>query len=57
VWLTVRLPESVTLLEAFMASDMAEGCRLLSPAEARGRFPQLPRRHCWRFWRAPRSCE
>lgn len=41
VWLTVRLPESVTLLEAFMASDMAEGCRLLSPAEARGRFPQL----------------
>ena len=41
VWLTARLPESVALLEAFMASDMAEGCRLLSPAEARGRFPQL----------------
>lgn len=41
VWLTARLPESVALLEAFMASDMAEGCRLLTPAEARSRFPQL----------------
>jgi FAD dependent oxidoreductase TIGR03364 len=41
VWLTARLPESVTLLEAFMASDMAEDCRLLSPADARRRFPQL----------------
>lgn len=41
VWLTARLPESVALLEAFMASDMAEGCRLLSPAEARRRCPQL----------------
>jgi D-hydroxyproline dehydrogenase subunit beta len=41
VWLTVRLPESVALLKAFMASDMAEGCRMLSPAEARRRCPQL----------------
>ena len=41
VWLTARLPESVSLLEAFMASEMAEDCRLLSPAEARRRFPQL----------------
>jgi FAD dependent oxidoreductase TIGR03364 len=41
VWLTARLPESVALLEAFMASDMAEGCRLLSPAEVRRRCPQL----------------
>jgi len=41
MWLTARLPESVTLLETFMASDMAEDCRLLSPAEARRRFPQL----------------
>jgi D-hydroxyproline dehydrogenase subunit beta len=41
VWLTSRLPESVALLEAFMASDMAEGCRLLSPAEVRRRCPEL----------------
>ena len=41
VWLTARLPESVALLEAFMASDMAEGCRMLSPVEARRRCPQL----------------
>jgi len=41
VWLTARLPESVALLEAFLASDMAEGCRMLSPAEARRRCPWL----------------
>ena len=41
VWLTARVPEAVALLEAFMASDMAEGCRLLRPAEARRRCPQL----------------
>jgi FAD dependent oxidoreductase TIGR03364 len=41
VWLTARLPESVALLEAFLASDMAEGCAMLSPAEARRRCPQL----------------
>jgi FAD dependent oxidoreductase TIGR03364 len=41
VWLTARLPESVALLEAFMASDMAEDCRLQTPVEARRRFPQL----------------
>jgi FAD dependent oxidoreductase TIGR03364 len=41
LWLTARRPESVSVLEAFMATEMAEGCRLLSPAEARRRFPQL----------------
>jgi FAD dependent oxidoreductase TIGR03364 len=41
VWLTARLQESVAVLEAFMASDMAEGCRMLSPVEARRRCAQL----------------
>jgi FAD dependent oxidoreductase TIGR03364 len=41
VWVTARRPESLAVLEAFMATDMAEGCRLLSPAEARRRCPSL----------------
>ena len=41
LWMTARRPESVAVLEAFMATEMADGCRLLSPAEARRRFPQL----------------
>ena len=41
LWMTARRPESVDVLEAFMATDMADGCRLLSPAEARRRCPQL----------------
>ena len=41
LWMTVRRPESVGVLEAFTATEMAEGCRLLSPAEARRRWPQL----------------
>jgi FAD dependent oxidoreductase TIGR03364 len=41
LWMAVRRPESVAVLEAFMATEMAEGCRLLEPAEARRRFPQL----------------
>ena len=41
VWVTARRPESVAVLEAFLATDMAEGCRLLSPAEARRRCPSL----------------
>lgn len=41
LWMTARRPESVGVLEAFMASEMAAGCRLLSPAEARRRCPQL----------------
>src|ERR1700736_1671622 len=35
LWMTVRRPESLDVLEAFMETDMAEGCRLLGPAEAR----------------------
>jgi FAD dependent oxidoreductase TIGR03364 len=41
LWMTARRPESVGVLEAFMATEMAEGCRLLSPAEVRRRCPQL----------------
>lgn len=41
LWMAVRRPESVDVLEAFMATEMAEGCRLLTPIEARRRFPQL----------------
>ncbi len=41
LWMTARRPEAVAVLEAFMATDMAAGCRLLSPGEARHRCPQL----------------
>lgn len=41
LWMAVRRAESVAVLEAFMATEMAAGCRLLSPAEARRRCPQL----------------
>jgi FAD dependent oxidoreductase TIGR03364 len=42
LWMSVRRQESLDVLEAFMATEMAAGCRLLSPAEARRRCPQLP---------------
>jgi len=41
LWITARRPEAVAVMNAFMATDMAEGCSLLSPAEARRRCPQL----------------
>jgi FAD dependent oxidoreductase TIGR03364 len=41
LWMTARRTESVDVLEAFMATPMSEGCRLLSPTEARRRCPQL----------------
>jgi FAD dependent oxidoreductase TIGR03364 len=41
MWMTARRAESVAVIEAFMESDMAEGCRVLSPQEARRRCPQL----------------
>lgn len=41
LWMTARRPESVQVLEAFMATEMAEGCRLLSPGQARQRCPEL----------------
>src|ERR1019366_2364568 len=41
LWMTARRPESVGVLEAFMTTEIAAGCRLLSPAEPRRRCPQL----------------
>lgn len=41
LWVTARRPEAVRVFEAFMATEMASGCTLLSPAEARTRCPQL----------------
>jgi len=41
LWLTARRPESLAVIEAFMATDMAEGCALLSASEARRRCPSL----------------
>ncbi len=39
--LPVRRPQSVVVLEAFMATGMAAGCRLLSPGELRAIQPEL----------------
>ncbi len=41
LWMTARHPESVAVLDAFMETEMAAGCRLLSVSEARRRCPQL----------------
>jgi len=41
LWVTARRPEAVAVIEAFMATDMSEGCSVLTPAEARRRCPQL----------------
>lgn len=41
LWMMVRRPEAVAVLEAFLATEMGAGCRLLSPAEARRRCPRL----------------
>jgi FAD dependent oxidoreductase TIGR03364 len=41
LWVTARRPEAAAVIDAFMATDMAEGCSLLTPAEARRRCPQL----------------
>lgn len=39
--MTVRRPESVAVLEAFMDTEMGEGCRLLAAPELRRWFPEL----------------
>jgi FAD dependent oxidoreductase TIGR03364 len=41
LWMSVRRPEAVRVLAAFLATEMAAGCRVLSPAEARRRCPQM----------------
>ena len=42
LWMLVRRPESVQVLEAFLRTEMAEGCHLMSAADARKRCPSLP---------------
>jgi len=44
MWMVVRRPEARAVIEEFMRGDMAQGCRLLEPAEAQRRFPQLAAR-------------
>ena len=39
--LTARRPESVAVLEAFLLTEMASGCRLLSPDDVRRDHPDL----------------
>lgn len=41
LWLPVRRPEASAVLEAFMATEMGEGCRLMTPDEARARAPEV----------------
>ncbi len=39
--MNARYPESVAVLEAFMTTEMGEGCRLMSGAEAQAAHPSL----------------
>src|SRR4051794_27675611 len=39
--MVARRPEARAVLEAFLATEMGEGCELLEPATARARCPQL----------------
>ena len=39
--LTLRRPESVAVAEAFLATEMGEGCQLVGVAEMNNRFPQI----------------
>jgi FAD dependent oxidoreductase TIGR03364 len=41
LWLAARRPESAALLDAFVRSDMAEGCEVLTPQVALRRCPRL----------------
>jgi FAD dependent oxidoreductase TIGR03364 len=41
MWMLARRAEAVDVLHAFLLTEMAEGCRLLTPAEARRRCPGL----------------
>jgi FAD dependent oxidoreductase TIGR03364 len=41
LWMTARRPEAVPLLEAFLKTEMGEGCRLLDASTARARCPEL----------------
>lgn len=41
MWMFARRVEALQVMETFMGTDMAEGCRILSAQEARRRCPQL----------------
>jgi D-hydroxyproline dehydrogenase subunit beta len=41
LWMLARRPESVEVLKAFLETEMAAGCRLLTRSEARRRCPEL----------------
>jgi len=41
LFLAVRRPEAVSALEAFLKTEMGEGCLLLDPSEIRRRHPQM----------------
>jgi FAD dependent oxidoreductase TIGR03364 len=41
LWVAARRPESAAVLEAFLRSDMADGCQLLTPSAAARRCPTL----------------
>ncbi|GLK50380.1 oxidoreductase [Brevundimonas intermedia] len=41
LWMSVRRPESLAVLEAFLETEMGEGCRLLTPQAARERAPTV----------------
>jgi glycine/D-amino acid oxidase-like deaminating enzyme len=41
LWMTTRRPEAAAVLDAFVRTEMGEGCRILSRAEAAARCPEL----------------
>jgi FAD dependent oxidoreductase TIGR03364 len=41
LWLTARRPEALAILEAFLKTEMGEGCEILSPAAARARCSEI----------------
>lgn len=41
LWLTAQRPQALSVLQEFMATEMAEGCELLSPQDAARRAPAL----------------
>jgi FAD dependent oxidoreductase TIGR03364 len=43
VWMMARRAEAVSVLEAFVRTEMGEGCRILSRAAAAARCPELAR--------------
>ena len=43
--LTLRRPESVAVAEAFLATEMGEGCELLTAAQLQDRFPKIAANH------------